>query len=349
MTAQNLGEFLREERERRGITLEQVASATKISIRLLHALEANHYAELPAVPFIRGFVTSYARFIGLDPREVLSNYLLFVEEKSKERPDRTKGHSGYAFEKKEGDQTKTMLWLVMGGFAVLGGIVLALKPSLRHHHGSHLDKLRAAHAVASPLPSPTQKVALASTPASLPSAKPSLTSAPALVAGLASEHKPSPAVTPTTTVKPTATPEPSPVYTQSPDDPLNSGKTLKISEIKYKFLIKAAADVWVRYRVDDRAPMKFILRKDKILVLRATHVVLFQASNPKAAILSYNGGTYRPLSEMRSATERQGVLTLIYPKELAEITQEPFPSERQLPHTAPPPHPTPDPLSTPSQ
>ena len=39
-SSQTLGEFLRQERERRGMTIEQVASATKINVRMLHALEA---------------------------------------------------------------------------------------------------------------------------------------------------------------------------------------------------------------------------------------------------------------------------------------------------------------------
>ena len=55
-TTSSLGEFLRLERERRGITIEQVASATKVSVRLLHSLEADQYSELPAKPFVRGFV-----------------------------------------------------------------------------------------------------------------------------------------------------------------------------------------------------------------------------------------------------------------------------------------------------
>ena len=73
-TSQTLGEFLRHERERRGMTIEQVASATKINVRMLHALEADHFAELPAKPFVRGFVTSYCRFIGLTPKEILTRF-----------------------------------------------------------------------------------------------------------------------------------------------------------------------------------------------------------------------------------------------------------------------------------
>src|SRR3954451_4240955 len=94
----SLGEFLRQEREHRCITIEQVASATKVGVRTLHSLEEDHYAELPAKPFVRGFVTAYCRFIGLDPKEVLARFDEYISSKSNERPNREAGHSGYAFE-----------------------------------------------------------------------------------------------------------------------------------------------------------------------------------------------------------------------------------------------------------
>jgi len=117
----SLGEFLRQEREKRGITIEQVASATKINVRLLHLLESDQYSELPAKPFIRGFVSSYARFIGIDSKDILTHFGEFLEMRSADRPKRDAGHSGYAFEKREGDQSRTILWIVMGTFMVFGG------------------------------------------------------------------------------------------------------------------------------------------------------------------------------------------------------------------------------------
>ena len=54
-----LGEYLRSEREKREITIEQVASATKVGVRTLILLEADQYAELPVRPFVLGFVRSY--------------------------------------------------------------------------------------------------------------------------------------------------------------------------------------------------------------------------------------------------------------------------------------------------
>lgn len=139
-----LGEYLRSERELRGITLEQVASATKVGIRTLHALEADQYSDLPAKPYIRGFVSSYCSFMGLDPSEVRAQYDAFIDQKSAERPNREGGHSGYAFEKKDGQQqSRVFLFITMCIFLVVGGIaVVFFKPALKHHRSSHLEKLK---------------------------------------------------------------------------------------------------------------------------------------------------------------------------------------------------------------
>ena len=60
------GEDLKEAREQRGISLDDVSIATRVSLRHLHALETNQFAELPGGVFSRGIVRSYAQFCGLD-------------------------------------------------------------------------------------------------------------------------------------------------------------------------------------------------------------------------------------------------------------------------------------------
>jgi RND family efflux transporter MFP subunit len=66
-----------------------------------------------------------------------------------DRPSRESGHSGYAFEKREGEQSRTILWFVMGGFLLVGAVgFIVFKPSLHHHHSSQLDKLKATVDVA---------------------------------------------------------------------------------------------------------------------------------------------------------------------------------------------------------
>jgi transcriptional regulator with XRE-family HTH domain len=68
------GEDLRREREIRGISLKEIADATKISKRFLEALERNDHKILPAPVFTRGFVREYARYVGLNAEEMVNRY-----------------------------------------------------------------------------------------------------------------------------------------------------------------------------------------------------------------------------------------------------------------------------------
>ena len=66
-----LGKRLKDERTRRGITLPQVADATKITVRHLEAIEQGDYSGMPANVYMRGFVRSYAKYLELDESETL--------------------------------------------------------------------------------------------------------------------------------------------------------------------------------------------------------------------------------------------------------------------------------------
>jgi cytoskeletal protein RodZ len=70
----SFGEELRREREIRGISLKEIADATKISKRFLEAIERNDHKTLPAPVFTRGFVREYARYLGLNSDEMVSRY-----------------------------------------------------------------------------------------------------------------------------------------------------------------------------------------------------------------------------------------------------------------------------------
>lgn len=69
------GEELRRERQIREISLEEISSATKISVRLLNALEQGDVRRLPAPAFTRGFIRAYASHLGIDPEEKVNAYL----------------------------------------------------------------------------------------------------------------------------------------------------------------------------------------------------------------------------------------------------------------------------------
>lgn len=69
-----LGEKLRQAREERGITLSEVAEQTRISPIYLEAIDNDDYRRLPGGIFNRGFVKSYAKYVGLNEQEALLDY-----------------------------------------------------------------------------------------------------------------------------------------------------------------------------------------------------------------------------------------------------------------------------------
>jgi cytoskeleton protein RodZ len=71
----SFGETLRRERELRGVSLREIADATKISMRFLQALEQDRLDVLPGGVFQRSFVRQYARFLGLDPERLLADFV----------------------------------------------------------------------------------------------------------------------------------------------------------------------------------------------------------------------------------------------------------------------------------
>jgi cytoskeleton protein RodZ len=71
----DFGGRLRQARERRGISLRQIAASTKISAAALDALERNDISKLPGGIFSRAFVRSYAIEVGLNPDDTVREFL----------------------------------------------------------------------------------------------------------------------------------------------------------------------------------------------------------------------------------------------------------------------------------
>ncbi len=69
-----IGTELKRERELRGISLQEIADATKINIRYLRDLEEERLDNLPGTFFIKGIIRSFAKYIGLDENTILNSY-----------------------------------------------------------------------------------------------------------------------------------------------------------------------------------------------------------------------------------------------------------------------------------
>lgn len=66
------GQRLHDERKKQGLTLGQVADATKIREEFLAAIEKGEYDKLPSSSYAKGFVRSYTRFLELPEKETLA-------------------------------------------------------------------------------------------------------------------------------------------------------------------------------------------------------------------------------------------------------------------------------------
>jgi cytoskeletal protein RodZ len=87
-----LGERLRGQREKKGITLEQAAADTRIREKFLAALESGDYKSLPGAVYTKGFLRNYAEYLDLDTEELLP---LFQRERGQPEPQQTKTFKPY--------------------------------------------------------------------------------------------------------------------------------------------------------------------------------------------------------------------------------------------------------------
>jgi len=69
-----VGTLLKQAREDKNLTVPEVSRSTRIPVRSLEALELGTYESLPGEVFIKGFLRSYARAVGLSPEDVITRY-----------------------------------------------------------------------------------------------------------------------------------------------------------------------------------------------------------------------------------------------------------------------------------
>src|SRR5918999_4793876 len=74
------GEFLRQARERRRLTLEQIAGETKIAPRLLTSLEQGNVQPMPKGMYRRAMLRAYAESVGLDTEAAMAEFERTFEE-----------------------------------------------------------------------------------------------------------------------------------------------------------------------------------------------------------------------------------------------------------------------------
>src|SRR6184192_2955204 len=114
-----IGSSLREARLRRGLDFPEIEQSTKIRGKYLRALEDEQFDLLPAQTYVKGFLRSYAEFLGLDGQLYVDEYnsrnvVDSFDDMPQRRPQRRHERS---FEKK-------VVFLALAGIAALTGLVI---------------------------------------------------------------------------------------------------------------------------------------------------------------------------------------------------------------------------------
>lgn len=179
----DLGNLLREAREKKSLSLEQAEADTRIRYKFLVALENEDYAALPAPAYVKGFLKTYAAYLGLDPQQVLALYHAVTgSTESAQLPSIPLVEVPM--------ESRRSLWPVIAGLAVVAGILLLAAAVVRTPWRSWLGLTPAtaqptATATATVAPTPQPHPTLTFTPTPLPSptapAEPTATPAPATV------------------------------------------------------------------------------------------------------------------------------------------------------------------------
>ena len=331
---QVLGDLLRQEREKKGLSIEQVAFATKISVSYLRALENNDYVDLPSAPFVRGFLVSYAKHLNLNSEEILQQFKTNLNSINNESEKKSKNLRGYAFEVTESEKSRATLWrwmLALGCISAMLFFAIQLsKNETNVQESASLKKLKNVKK------EPQKMNAVGSVDVELAKKQEGFVLG---VNGVISKKKEldlDPDIKPQDINNNSmdileGLPDDDPVL-----DPLYKGDGLLPQEIKYKLIFKALEDVWVRYKVDRRPVMKFVLRKERLLVLRAASQIRAQFSNSNAVSVKQVDGVYLPLSSEQSNFKLELFNendTILYPQIDPENRSQPFPGAGPLPLT----------------
>jgi len=272
----SVGKFLQQERERKGLSLEAVSQATRISPRNLEAIENDDFASLPAPIFIRGFLKTYASFIGLEPYKVVA---LYETQTGIIGPSAPKSApKGFAPEKRPFPK----IWLPAIALLIVligGGIYWFLSP----------PKAPPSPSLPPPPPSPapvleTEKPLLPSPPA--PAVK-EVPKPPEKIAQVPPPKKPE-------TRAPQApskilTPPPAAPPAAAPGAPGQEKK-----EARHILRVQAKEQTWVRVQTDDQPEFEVLLEPQEKAVWTARRQMKITLGNAAGLDMAFNGKRVGP-------------------------------------------------------
>ncbi len=293
------GENLRREREMRGVSLEEISLATKISLRFLDAIEREDFSKLPGGIFSRSFIRSYARYLGLDEERIVSEFQQAAQPQTDFDLHRMAGgNTSFA---RPGDRT-TLIATVVAAVLLVTGYVL-FRYSRRAAEAPPppmaVPVVKAEPANPAPPPTPPASVDASASPSSAPAAG----TAAASPAGQPAAAAPGNATLPGSPTKPSDQQSASLKPTAAPSTAPTGGQENKPSTNDLVLQVAATARAWISIEADGKMVFQRVLNPNEVQTLHAQKSFYLTAGNAQAVILTLNGETLKPLANRSGETK----------------------------------------------
>lgn len=265
-----LGQQLREAREARGLSVDDVARGTRIRAAYIRALEEERFAELPAPVYVRGFLRNYATFLGLDAEELIG-------ELEQER--------GSAFQpqhRPKPQQFSAPVWRGPSPRGMVGALLLVLLVAFIAFIFRQYSEFTASRSTsvfaASPSPTPLTLIATA-VPFPTVTPIPTLPASPAPTATAVVTQAVIPSTA--TVAHPTAVPPPPP--------PSPTPKATATQTAPLVLTLKALSDSWVRVTVDGQVAFEGTLLPGTTRAWDGANFITVRFGNAGGVNVTFNG------------------------------------------------------------
>ncbi len=281
----DLGQWLREAREARGLSLAEVEEATRIRQAFLSALEADDWSSLPNEVVGRGFLRNYARFLGLDPDELVARRAAEQAEAAEAFPivsqPRPVDYRPIDFDLKLGDSPRrpwrwwSATGLVLVILAIIAWWLAVSRPGLLVALGPQ--------PTATPMPTSIAQLALSPTWTPAPTATPTV-----------------PAVSPTAGVFVLPTPTPTPEPTDIPTPVLIEAASDQEIRVTTRIVDRA----WLRVVVDGQVLLETILEPGDEREWVGKQTVTVRSGNAGGVVIVLEGQELGVMGEPGQVVER---------------------------------------------
>jgi cytoskeleton protein RodZ len=287
----SVGAHLRELRDRRGISLEEISRVTRVPARYLEALESDRFSALPAPVFTRGFIRAYCQALGESPDEVLAHYADDDDGVTSAPPRQIVASPPTPPEAEPRSRSAVLVSFVL--LVILGMALFAVALMTQPAREDRADRRIAGGEglpSTTPMPSPPPPPPTVSAPAGSPVAQ-----APAVV-------QPTPAPPPPPAV-PAVTAEPPRASAPPPWLPDVQAATGGVAS-PYRLVARVSEPTWIRVRTEDGRSTEETVPAGQIREWVSNRPFVLTLGNAGGVTLELNGRTLPPLGPSGAVISR---------------------------------------------